>query len=149
MKAPKTISILLMLFLVSQVVGQSSTTFIEEAKSQASEQNKDILMIFSGSDWCKPCIQLKETILDQQEFKSFSNDHLILLHLDFPYKKKNKLSKKQQSHNAALADKYNSDGTFPLVILFNKEEKVLGLIPYRKGMSIEDFITSINSELGI
>ena len=48
-------------------------------------------MIFSGSDWCKPCINLKQSILLTDEFAKFSGEEMVLLELDFPYKKKNKL----------------------------------------------------------
>ncbi|MED5278251.1 MAG: thioredoxin family protein, partial [Verrucomicrobiota bacterium] len=31
----------------------------EKAKAQAAKEGKSILMEFTGSDWCPPCIQLE------------------------------------------------------------------------------------------
>src|ERR671912_83719 len=34
-------------------------TNLEKAKSEASQSNKAILLNFSGSDWCAPCIRFE------------------------------------------------------------------------------------------
>ena len=53
----------------------------------------------------------------------YAKQNLVLVKLDFPMRKKNKLSKEQQAHNDKLAEKYNKKGVFPLVIIFDGEEK--------------------------
>jgi len=35
-------------------------TDFDLAKKQAKEENKPILMLFTGSDWCPPCKMLKK-----------------------------------------------------------------------------------------
>ena len=35
----------------------------EAAKQQAAKEGKSILMEFTGSDWCPPCIALKKKVL--------------------------------------------------------------------------------------
>ena len=62
-----------------------------EAKQIATENNKKILLIFKGSDWCAPCIKLEKEILDTQEFKDLSENSFVTISADFPRKKKNKL----------------------------------------------------------
>lgn len=97
----------------------------DKAKEQSKSENKPILLVFSGSDWCKPCIRLEQKVFETTDFKQFADKNLVLLKADFPRKRKNKLSKAQKKHNEALAEKYNKTGQFPLVILLSQEGKVL------------------------
>ncbi len=101
-------------------------TNIEKAKEVASANNLDILMVFSGSDWCKPCMKLKKDILLSEEFQNYALNKLVILDLDFPVRKKNQLSKLQTKHNEALAAQYNASGAFPKIVLLNKDEMILG-----------------------
>jgi thioredoxin-related protein len=96
-----------------------------QAKTEASLQHKLIVLNFSGSDWCGPCIKLKKDVFESSEFTTFSEANLILLRADFPRLKKNQLSKEQQDKNDALAEKYNPNGEFPLTVLLNQDGKVL------------------------
>src|SRR5438309_1122403 len=94
-------------------------TDFSKAKKEASESKKIILLNFSGSDWCGPCIRLKKEIFDSEAFKSYAADHLVLLNADFPRLKKNQLSKEQTKQNEELADKYNNSGKFPFTVLMD------------------------------
>ena len=97
----------------------------EKAKLEALEKKKLILLYFSGSDWCGPCIKLKKDVLETEDFQSFSTKNLVLLRADFPRLKKNQLEKIQTERNEKLADKYNNKGKFPLTILLDSSGKVL------------------------
>ena len=100
-------------------------TDFAEAKAFANEHQTNVLMVFGGSDWCKPCIRFKNDILDAETFKSWSAENIAVLYLDFPAKKKNKLSKEQTAHNEALAEQFNKSGFFPNIFILNPEEQVL------------------------
>ena len=56
-------------------------------------------------------------LLFSEGFQKFSSKNLVLLELDFPYSKKNKLSNDQIKHNESLADQYNPEGSFPKMLL--------------------------------
>ena len=112
------------------------------AQKKANKEGKNILMVFSGSDWCKPCIQLKRDVFDTAIFEAYKEKHLIHLELDFPYKS-NALSADQREHNEAMAERYNPKGMFPEVLLLTKDGEVLRSVPYKKGMSSEEFITKL------
>jgi len=98
---------------------------LNEALQLARKQHKYILLNFSGSDWCGPCIMLRKQILDNPEFLQMADTTLILVNADFPRDKKNQLSKEQQTLNDAMADKYNSQGKFPYTLLLDANGKVL------------------------
>ncbi len=96
-----------------------------EASSQAAKSHKFILINFSGSDWCGPCIRERKEILENDAFERYAVSNLILVRADFPRQKKNQLSKEQTKRNEVLADKYNPEGKFPYTILVDEHGKVL------------------------
>lgn len=98
---------------------------LDEARQLARDQHKHILLNFSGSDWCGPCILLRKQILDNPEFLQMADSSLILVNADFPRSKKDQLSSQQQALNNAMADKYNAQGKFPYTLLLNADGKVL------------------------
>ena len=98
---------------------------MDEAKAIAKKEHKHILLNFSGSDWCGPCIRLHKEILGSDAFQKFAAVNLVLVNADFPRLKKNQLSRQQQKNNDALADQYNSKGDFPLTLLLNENGKLI------------------------
>jgi thiol-disulfide isomerase/thioredoxin len=98
---------------------------MEEAKVIARKEHRHILLNFSGSDWCGPCIMLRKEILDAPAFQQVADTALVLVNADFPRMKKNRLPAAQQSLNDALADQYNPQGKFPFTLLLNADGKVL------------------------
>jgi thioredoxin-related protein len=117
---------------------------LEEAKKEATEQNKKILLVFSGSDWCAPCIKLDKNVWQSEAFKNESQKSWILIKADFPKKKANLLSPELTANNEKLAEKYNKEGNFPLVVLLDKNGKVLGEKGFAN-ISAEDYIQAIHS----
>ena len=106
----------------------SSVTWLGDfnvAKNEAAKSHKLIIINFSGSDWCGPCIRLRKEILESAAFENYAAGHLILVRADFPRQKKNQLSKEQTKLNEALADKYNADGKFPFTLLVDENGKIL------------------------
>jgi thioredoxin-related protein len=98
---------------------------LEAAQADAKQNHKLVLLYFSGSDWCGPCIKLKQEVLETPDFQTFSKEHLNLVRADFPRMKKNQLSKEQTAYNEKLAEKYNPKGKFPLTVLINTDGKVI------------------------
>ena len=120
------------LVITTSLSAQNKEVSLEEAKQLATQENKRIMLVFKGSDWCAPCIKLEKEILTSNEFKSLSKDGFISVIADFPRKKKNKLTKDKQAQNNALAEKYNPRGYFPYVVIISAQGKFLGAIGYEK-----------------
>ena len=141
--------ILSVLFVCSTlfVNAQEWQTDIEKAKELATEQNRNIELVFQGSDWCAPCIKLEREIWSTEEFKAYASEHFVLLKADFPKRKANALSKEQQEKNNQLAEKYNTSGYFPFVVVLDKAGNVLGETGYEKMTPAEyiKLLTSFNS----
>lgn len=100
-------------------------TDFETAKKFAKDKDRLILLNFSGSDWCGPCIRLRKEIFDGYAFSQLADSALVLVNADFPRNKKNQLSKEQQKLNETLADQYNPQGKFPFTLLLTPEGKVI------------------------
>jgi thioredoxin-related protein len=111
-------------YLMLPVILTWSTDF-NKAKTEALSSKKLILLSFSGSDWCIPCIKMKKEIFQSDAFEKFAADNLVLVNADFPRLKKNQLSQTQTKQNEDLADKYNQEGTFPCTVLMDANGKAL------------------------
>ncbi len=128
----KYILIVFFSFFLTSLHAQDWVTDYDEAIKLASEKNRNIVLVFQGSDWCAPCIKLEREIWTSEEFKAFATDHFIMLKADFPRKKANQLEKAQQEKNNKLAEKYNKVGNFPFIVLIDKNGKVIGETGYQK-----------------
>lgn len=115
------------------------------ASEQASKSHQLILVNFSGSDWCGPCIRLRKEILESGTFTDYAAQHLILVRADFPRQKKNQLSKEQVKLNEALADQYNPDGKFPYTLLVDEHGKVLKTWDGYPGITPEQYVGQLKS----
>jgi thioredoxin-related protein len=98
---------------------------LEEAKKIAKKEHKYVLLNFSGSDWCGPCIRLHKEILENEIFQIFATKNLVMVNADFPRLKKNQLPAAQQKLNDGIAERYNSQGIFPLTVLLTENGKIL------------------------
>ncbi|WP_299758314.1 thioredoxin family protein [uncultured Pontibacter sp.] len=118
----------------AQTAGSDAWTVnFEAAAAKAKAEHKPILMVFAGSDWCKPCIMLRKEVWESEPFKKYANNNLVLLELDFPRLKKNQLPAEQTKQNEALAAKYNQSGEFPLVVLTDENGNVIAKTGYKAG----------------
>ncbi len=117
--------VLILILLTLFSTGVTWMGNFNEAKTEAAKTHKLILINFSGSDWCGPCIRLRKEILESAAFEDYASLNLILVRADFPRQKKNQLSKEQVRLNEALADKYNAEGKFPYTLLVYENGKIL------------------------
>ncbi len=127
----RLIPYLICAFCVTSLQAQDWLTDLNAAKTIAAKSEKEILLVFSGSDWCAPCMKLEKEIWDTSIFQEYAKEHYILVKADFPRKKANKLSDYQQTKNNDLAGKYNSQGYFPLVLLMSADGKIMGKTGYK------------------
>lgn len=101
-------------------------------------RKQDTLLIFTGSDWCLPCMRLEKSILSDSVFTNYIASSVIFIHADFPQKKK--LSEIEVMRNEKLAEYYNPNGNFPYILVVKN-----GLptqIPFRD-QKTEELLTSL------
>jgi thioredoxin-related protein len=122
-------------------------TSFEKARQQASAEHKYILLNFSGSDWCGPCIRLHHEVFESAAFTDLADKKLVLVNADFPRQKKNQLSASLQKQNDLLADKYNPSGNFPLTVLLNADGNIVKQWEGFPKMSIAEFVSDLKNTI--
>jgi len=137
---------LLLLVIICAGLGQtvwSQTvewlTDAQAAQVRAKEENKLVLLDFTGSDWCIWCKKLKREVFDKPEFAQFAQSRLVLVEVDFPRNKT--LTEAQKQANAQLDKTYGID-SFPTIILLNSDGKQVGRMGYVFG-GVNSFISKV------
>lgn len=111
--------------------GDNWMTDFEAAKKKAAAENKDLLVDFTGSDWCGWCIKLNKEVFQHDPFKKGVADKFVLVELDFP-RDTSKLSKETQEQNAKLQEKYEVRG-FPTILLLDSKGLPYARTGYQAG----------------
>ncbi len=107
---------------------------LEAAKTQAATEKKDLLVDFSGSDWCGWCIKLDHEVFSKKEFQDAASKDFVLAVLDFPRKPENKakIGEEKQKLNEKASKEYGIRG-FPTVILMTADGKPYARTGYQAG----------------
>lgn len=104
----------------------------DKAVEAAKKEKKDILVDFTGSDWCGWCIKLHKEVFDHEEFDKGVTKSYILCALDFPQAPEVKAKVPNPQRNEELQGKYNIQG-FPTILLMNADGEVFGKTGYQPG----------------
>ena len=67
----------------------------------AADSKEDLLVDFTGSDWCGWCIKLNKEVFSLEPFKAGVKDKFVLVEVDFP-KDESKLSEETRKQNEEL-----------------------------------------------
>jgi len=141
-------NILIALLIISGTVKGHSQIWnnnIDEAVKEASKTNKKVLLFFSVSEQCDNCISLEKNVFKTEEFNVFANTNYILVKIDFSHKPADGLTEEMIEKNLLIVEKYNKDGFFPLVVLLNKNARVLGKTGIYKQETPSQFINLLQS----
>ena len=112
---------------------QAAATWVEDfaaAKETAAKEKKDLLIDFTGSDWCGWCIKLHEEVFAKSEFEEAAPKSFVLVELDFPQKKQQ--DEKIKVQNAKLQETYSIEG-FPTIILADATGRAYAKTGYASG----------------
>jgi thioredoxin-related protein len=118
----------LLLTPVAALAAEGWLTDLDAAKKQAAAEKKDILIDFTGSDWCGWCIKLDKEVFATDAFKAQKD--FVLVSLDFPRKKQ--LPADQKAKNEALAQAWGIQG-FPTIILATADGEPYAQTGYQPG----------------
>lgn len=106
---------------------------LDTAKSVAAKENRPMFLLFTGSDWCAPCMRLEKEVLSQKDFQEFAKKNLVLVKMDFP-KKKPQPSIEMQVHRDTVATKYLGERqSVPTVFLLHEDGSLIAKTTFRAG----------------
>ncbi len=111
--------------------GEGWSHDFDASVKEAATENKDMLVDFTGSDWCGWCIKLNKEVFSHDEFKEGVKDGYVLVELDYP-KDKSKLSEETIAQNEKLQEKYSITG-FPTILLMDGEGRPFARTGYQAG----------------
>ncbi len=108
---------------------------------------KTFYWCFQAPDWCAPCIKLDNVVWKSEAFKLEAEKILGNIQSSiFQEKSQSIVARKLTESNNKLAEKYNRNGSFPLVILLDKTGKVIGMTGFKNISATE--VHSTHSFLG-
>lgn len=116
----------------------------KEAYRSACEGGRPLLIVFSGSDWCAPCMRFERQVLSKEVFSRFIADKVVVYEADFPQRKK--IDKETQQSNEALAEQYNPKGAFPHLVLVRPDRSVITTLIY-EDEPVEEFVKKVSRHL--
>ena len=125
--------------------GEGWTSDFPAAKKQAAEAGKDLLMDFTGSDWCGWCIKLNDEVFKHDGFKNGVKDSFLLVEIDFP-NDKSKLSEETQAQNRKLGEEFGIEG-YPTIVLADASGRPYATTGYQPG-GPEKYVAHLNELRG-
>jgi thioredoxin-related protein len=117
------------------------STDLGKALERAKAEKKSVLVEFTGSDWCPPCIAMRKNVFSKKEFVDAASKKFILVELDFP-----KGDKAVAKKNEPLAEKYKIE-SFPTVMLLSPEGKEFTRFSAALFPKTEDFLKHLDEAL--
>lgn len=118
---------------------------LKQAQEQAAKEGKDILMEFTGSDWCPPCKALHSKVLTTDVFKTEMAKHFVLLKLDNPNDKSGQ-SEEEQAQYKELSAKFQVRGV-PTVMLADAQGRPYAQKVGYGGTPAEDYVKELVDNL--
>jgi len=109
---------------------EAFTENAKEAIARAVEQDKEILFLFTGSDWCPPCKKLEAEVFSEKDFLFEVSKHYVLVKFDFPRQSEQDPDIAKQ--NKEYAEKFGID-SFPTVVLTDNHLKPFAFASYEAG----------------
>ena len=117
------------------------STNLEKAFVKAKAEKKSVLVEFTGSDWCPPCIAMRKNVFSKKEFVDAASKDFILVELDFP-----KADKAVAKKNQPWAKKFEIEG-YPTVILLDHEGKEFTRFFASEHPTTEKFLAHLKASL--
>jgi thioredoxin-related protein len=136
-----------LLLLISAIPGWAAEWQSDYSKALqiAKAQNKRVLLDFTGSDWCPPCMALRKQVFSTPAFQAYAQKNLILVEVDYPQRKKQSAGLKSQ--NEKLSKDYGIDDKgFPTVVLLDPAGKTVREFSGYDGANTADLIAWIEGK---
>ena len=90
--------------------------------AKAKQQNKAVYLLFTGSDWCPPCISLDRQVLQSSRWQKLTQTSVLTFTCDSSIKKQ--LSQRTQQEINCLANSFNVTN-YPTQIILDPSGKEL------------------------
>jgi thioredoxin-related protein len=117
----------------------------EKAVETAKAENKDLLLDFTGSDWCGFCKMLDKEVFSTPQFASWAKKYVVLVQVDFPHS--TPLSPAVKTQNSELASKYPVHGYPTIVVITPDGKEVAKQTGYGPGTGAATYIGNLEGQM--
>jgi thioredoxin-related protein len=139
---PLLVAFILPLFSLHAAPPTGWTDDFDKAVEKAKAEKKNLLLDFTGSDWCGFCIKLDKEVFDTPKFKEWAKKNVVLVQVDFPHKK---LPEKTVKQNAALKSKYPAGGYPTIVVITPEGNELVKKVGYSPGSGPDAYIAALKA----
>ena len=127
------------LFFTGQCAKAEESQWSDDPKGAietATKEKKDLLLLFTGSDWCPPCQKLEQEVFVDEDFYAEAEGHFVFVKFDFL--KNSPLREEVKLKNEEWSKKFGVD-SFPTIVLVDAKLKPYAFAGYEKG-GAENFL---------
>ena len=122
----RILTIILILLLSQNCLSQiTKYEDYEITKTEAIKQNKSILIILTGSEWCKPCVKMKKNVFSNPDFVSLLENNFVIFEINL--QRYFDMDSKLYKNYRFFQDKYSSNA-LPSIIVLDKNENLKKVI---------------------
>lgn len=117
-------SLLVLVAAASNALAQEAHGFTADlpaAQARAKASGKGLLLVFTGSDWCRPCMQLHDEVWSKQEFVDAAGKSWELVVVDSP-RGDDVLDAATRARNEALRERF-AVNSWPTIFLADAEAR--------------------------
>ena len=118
----------------------------DKAKALAKEKNLPMLLNFTGSDWCGWCKLMDKAVYDQDAWKKYASENLVLVTIDFP-RDKGIVPAQFTKRNNDLKNEFSVRGYPTYILLESDASTKLGQLGAGRDKTPETFIKEVESVL--
>ena len=126
-------------FMISQCAKAEDSQWLADPDSAikaAVKDKKDLLLLFTGSDWCPPCQKLEQEVFADEDFYAEAEGDFVFVKFDFL--RNSPIRDEVKARNDEWAKKFGVD-SFPTVVLVDPQLRPYAFAGYEKGGS-ENFL---------
>jgi thiol:disulfide interchange protein len=117
------------------------TADLEKALGQARKENKLVLVEFTGSDWCPPCMFMREKVFSKKEFVAKASEKFVLVEIDMP-----RGDQETAKKNEPTVRKFKVRG-FPTIVLLDADGKEFSRFVEAEHRDIGSFLKRLDAEI--
>mgnify|MGYP006089560147 FL=1 len=115
-------------------------TDVDAALAKAKKEKKPVMVEFTGSDWCPPCIMMHKKVFSKKAFTDGASKKYILVKIDIP-----KADKALYKKNQKVLKKYKVSGV-PTVLLFGDNGKEFSRFSASQFPTVKGFLAQLDTE---
>ena len=134
---------------VSMTLGDQPATLewtisYEDALARAGAEGKLVFAFFTGSDFCQPCMRLKQEVFATEAFQAWASERFVLLELDYP--RRTAQPADLQAQNRQLLNRYGVK-SFPTILVLSPQGEAVGGNSSYRGGGPDAWMSVINDQL--